>query len=199
MKKLLLLFLAVICLNACGRSTPSNYYLLESGAAPVKLDSMPQTTLRVAQVEPPSYLLRNNIVSRVNGEAKLILAEFHLWAEPVGAGIRRVIEESLIEPLYDNGIALVPSASENRSDFTLLLDVQRLDGNFEEKAVLESWWTLVDKDERIVERGMYVAEENVNGTDYNVLVDAESNLVTNFGKYLAGKLPGLMIVTRKVR
>lgn len=199
MKNCFLPLLVILCLTGCGRSSPTNYYLLESGSAPVKLDAMPKKTLRVAQVETPPYLARNNIVSRVQGEAKLILAEFHLWAEPVGAGFRRVIEEKLVEPLYNTGVALLPGTSESRGDYTLLLDVQRLDGNFEEKAVLESWWTLLDRDDITVERGFYSAEEMVSGSDYNVLVSAESRLVSNFGNFLASRLPVLMGMSLKKR
>lgn len=195
---LIFLFLLSAVLSVgCGRSAPTRYYLLESGVTPANLDSMPTKTLRVAQVETPGYLNRNNIVSRVNGESQLILAEFHLWAEPVGAGFRRVIEETIIEPLYKSGIAVLPSATENRGDYTLLIDVQRLDGNFNEKAVLESWWTLLDRNDNTVERGLYAAEEMVHGANYNVLAAAESRLVSGFGKYLAGRLPGLTGTTSR--
>lgn len=177
---------------ACGRSTPTNYYLLESGLAPIQAANLPRTTLRVAQVEAPSYLNRNNIVSRVKGETRLILAEFHLWAEPVTNGVRRVVEEVLTGPLLDSGITVLPTGTESGGDYVLLLDLQRLDGNFNEKAVLECRWTLLDRDEKPVDRGIFAAEEQVNGANYNILVGAESSLVRNLGHHLAEKLPPLM-------
>lgn len=148
--------------------------------------------MRIAQVEVASYLNRNNIVSRVNGETKLIIAEFHLWAEPVSNGVHRVVEEVLTAPLLKEGITVLPASSESNADYTLLVDVQRLDGNFDEKAVLESKWTLLDRDDRPVERGIFSAEEMVNGADYNILVGAESKLTRDFGQFLAQKLPPLM-------
>lgn len=187
---------AAICfalaLTACGRSTPTNYYLLESGIQAMQVEETPTRTLRVAQVSIPGYLQRNNIVSRVAGQSKLILADFHLWAEPVNNGVRRVVEETLLEPLHGHGIQLLPPATEERGDFTLLLDVQRLDGNFDENAVLECWWTLVNRDDRAVARGLYSAAELVRGADYNVLVQTESALVRGLGKYLAEQLPAKM-------
>lgn len=191
MKKLIW-FLLAICLCGCGRSTPTSYYLLESSLGPMKTENMPAKTLRVAQVETPSYLNRNNIVSRVAGQTKLILAEFHLWAEPVSNGVRRVVEEVLTGPMLANGINVLPSGTEERGDYVLLIDVQRLDGNFDEKAVLEARWTLLDRREQPVGRGIYSAGEIVQGANYDVLVNAESSLVRGFGKYLAQKLPPLM-------
>lgn len=182
---------AICLLCACGRSTPTNYYLLESSIGPIEADSLPAKSLRVAQVQTPAYLNRNNIVSRVHGETKLILAEFHLWAEPVSNGARRVIAECLAKPLLENGLNVLPPDSSNGGDFVLLIDIIRLDGNFNQKAALESQWALLDADEKPLRRGLYSAEEMVNGADYNVLVAAESRLLRKFGDYLAKTLPPL--------
>ncbi|MDE5879197.1 MAG: PqiC family protein [Desulfovibrio sp.] len=157
--------------------------------APVRADDLPPTTLRVAMVEAPGYLNRNNIVSRVQGETRLILAEFHLWAEPVSNGVRRVVEETLTPPLLETGVTVLPTGTASGGDYVLLLDVQRLDGNFNEKAVLESRWTLLDKKDAPLANGIYADEEMVEGSDYNVLVAAESRLVRRMGDYLAQKLP----------
>ena len=184
--------LSLAALAGCARSTPTNYYLLESGAAPVQTDDLPPTTLRVAMVEVPNYLNRNNIVSRVQGETRLILAEFHLWAEPVSNGVRRVVEETLTRPLLDAGVTVLPSGTANGGDYVLLIDVQRLDGNFNEKAVLESRWTLLDKNDAPLANGIFATEEMVPGADYSILVGAESQLVRRMGDYLAGRLPPLL-------
>ncbi len=184
------LFLVMVA--GCGRSTPTSYYLLESGAAPVQADALPPTSLRVAMVEVPNYLNRNNIVSRVQGETRLILAEFHLWAEPVSNGVRRVVEETLTRPLLERGVTVLPTGAAGGGTYVLALDVQRLDGNFNEKAVLESRWTLLDRDDAPLANGIFSAEEMVQGSDYNVLVGAESRLVRRLGDYLAGRLPPLL-------
>lgn len=187
--RLLIIIPLFLTLVSCGRSAPTNYYMLESGNPPIKAENMPAKTLRVAQVEAPGYLNRNNIVSRVQNQSKLILAQFHLWVEPVSSGVRRVVETVLIDPMLAHGISVLPSGTEERGDYVLLIDLQRLDGNFNEKAVLESYWTLLDKNDKPITRGIYSAEEIVPGADYNLLVNAESALVRRFGKHLAQKLP----------
>lgn len=194
-RNFLLLAFFGLCLGAlsgCGRSTPTSYYLLESGIAPLQVESLPPTTLRVAMVETPSYLNRNNIVSRVQGQTRLILAEFHLWAEPVSNGVRRVVQEVLAPALLDAKITVLPSSMAAGGDYVLLLDIERLDGNFNEKAVLESRWTLLDKKDAKLANGVFSAEEDVQGSDYNILAGAESRLVRRLGDYLAGRLASLL-------
>lgn len=186
--KIMAILMLALGLCACGRSTPTNYYLLESSPGQIQAESLPAGTLRVAMVEGPNYLNRNNIVSRVKGEPRLILAEFHLWAEPVTNGVRRVIAETLTKPLLADGITVLPPGSSNGGDYVLLLDIQRLDGNFDEKAVLECHWSLLDKNEKALGSGIYSSEEMVRGANYNALVDAESRLVRRMGDYLAQKL-----------
>lgn len=187
--KILAILALALGLCACGRSTPTNYYLLESSLGPIQAESLPVKTLRVAMVEGPNYLNRNNIVSRVKGEPRLILAEFHLWAEPVTNGVRRVTAETLTKPLLADGITVLPPGSTNGGDYVLLLDIHRLDGNFDEKAVLECHWSLLDKNEKTLGSGIYSSEEMVQGANYDALVDAESRLVRRMGDYLAKKLP----------
>lgn len=192
MMRLPFCILLALCLFGCGRSTPTRYYMLESSLGLPQAESLPSKSLRVAQVEIPGYLNRNNIVSRIRNEPQLILAEFHLWAEPVSTGVRRVVEEVLTEPMLKNGVNVLPSGTEEKGDYVLLIDVQRLDGNFNEKAVLESRWVLLDGSDNPVSRGIFTSEEIVPGADYDVLVGAESRLVRDFGKYLAARLPALM-------
>lgn len=187
--KLFVVALMAAMLCACGRSTPTRYYLLESALGALKTDSMPGRTLRVAQVEAPGYLNRNNIVSRVPGQTELILAEFHLWAEPVSNGVRRVVEEVLTEPMLKSGVNVLPAGTEEHGDYVLLIDLQRLDGNFDQKAVLESRWTLLDKTDKPIASGIYSDEQMVPGATYDILVAMESALVRNFGKFLALELP----------
>lgn len=190
--KIFLLMCLFLALGGCGRSTPTHYYLLEGGMGALQVDRLPQKTLRVAMVEGPNYLNRNNIVSRVKGEPRLILAEFHLWAEPVTNGVRRVVAETLTKPMLENGISVLPPGSANGGDYVLLLDIQRLDGNFDDKAVFECHWSIVDKADKNIGAGIFAAEETVAGANYDTLVGTESALVRQLGEYLARRLPSII-------
>ena len=190
--KILLLSLALlVLLCGCGRSTPTRYYLLESALGPVKTDSLPSKTLRVAQVTVPDYLDRNSIVSRVNGQTELIVSQFHAWAEPVGHGVRRVVQEVLTAPMLAAGFNVLAAGDDTRADYVLLVDVQRLDGNFDANAVLEARWTLKNRHDDVLARGIYADAEPVNGKTYDALTAAESTMVRRMAEHMASRLPAL--------
>ena len=179
-------------LSACGRSAPTAFYLLESSLAPATADSLPATRLRVAQVTVPEYLDRNGIVSRVDGKTQLVVAQFHSWAEPVRQGVRRVTQEVLTPPLLAAGVTVLAPGDDSRSEYTLVLDVQRLDGNFHAQAVLEARWSLRDRDDKVLAQGIYADTEQVRGASYDDLTAAESVLVRRMGEHLAQRLPSHM-------
>lgn len=187
----MLMLLALLA--ACGRSTPTNYYLLESGLSPAQSASLPSKSLRVARVNVPEYLDRTGIVSRVQGQTQLIVAQFHVWAEPLNQGVGRVTREVLTPPLLAAGVNVLPGSGDAAGQYTLLLDVQRLDGNFEDKAVLEARWALRDHNDHILGQGIYAGEEMVQGRTYDALTGAESFLVRRMAEYLAQTLPPLMM------
>ncbi|MBQ3059587.1 MAG: membrane integrity-associated transporter subunit PqiC [Desulfovibrio sp.] len=192
-----LLFLSALLL-ACGRSTPTTYYLLESSLTPVESIGLPSKSLRVAQISVPAYLDRSGIVSRVTGENRLIIAEFHAWAEPLGQGVRRVLQEALAPPLLLQGFNVLAGNDDDSGDFVLLVDIQRLDGTVKSMAVLEAHWTLQRENGKLLGRGIHVAREPLPGTDadqnqdYNILVGAQSRLLQGMAVALAQKLPPLM-------
>lgn len=191
-RKVLLLSLVLLTLlSGCARSTPTRYYLLESALDPVKADTLPSKNLRVAQVTVPDYLDRNSIVSRVNGETELVVSQFHAWAEPVGHGVRRVVQEVLTPPLLAVGLNVLAAGDDTRADYVLLVDLQRLDGNFDSKAVLEARWTLKNRHDDVIARGIYADVEPVEGKTYDVLTAAESRMVRRMGEHLAARLPVL--------
>lgn len=188
---ILLSLVLLTLLSGCGRSAPTRYYLLESSQEPVKADTLPTKNLRVAQVTVPEYLDRNSIVSRINGETELVVSQFHAWAEPVGHGVRRVVQEVLTPPLLAVGLNVLAPGDDSRADYALLVDLQRLDGNFDSRAVLEARWTLKNRHDDVLARGIYADVEEVKGKTYDVLIAAESRMVRRMAEHLAARLPEL--------
>ena len=79
----------------------------------------------------------------------------------------------------------------HRRNIILLVDLQRLDGNFDSKAVLEARWTLKNRHDDVIARGIYADAEPVAGKTYDVLTAAESRMVRRLGEHLATRLPVL--------
>jgi uncharacterized lipoprotein YmbA len=186
-----LVFLSVLVLAACARSAPTNYYLLESSAEPVQADSLPAKTLRIARVAVPEYLNRGGIVSRVDGQTRLVIAQFNVWAEPLDQGVRRIVREELARRLFDSGVN-VQAGGDDGGDAVLFLDVRRLDGTLGGKAYAEVHWMLKNRRDAVLGQGSRAEEEPVRGLEYTDLVHAQSLLVSRFAARLAGLLPPLM-------
>jgi uncharacterized lipoprotein YmbA len=189
MRPLALLF--AFMLFACVRSAPTNYYLLESSAEPVQADSLPAKTLRIARVVVPEYLDHGGIVSRVDGQTRLVVAQFNIWAEPLNQGVRRVVREELAPRLLVSGVN-VRTAGEDGGDAVLFLDVRRLDGALGGKAYAELHWMLKNRRDAVLGQGSHADAEPVRGGEYTDLVRAQSALVSRFAVRLAGLLPSLM-------
>ncbi|MEG6503960.1 ABC-type transport auxiliary lipoprotein family protein, partial [Desulfovibrio sp. 1214_IL3152] len=98
--------------------------------------------------------------------------------------------EVLTRPMLASGVNVLPAGDESTADYVLYLDVQRLDGNFDQKAVLDVRWTLRDKYNDVLARGIYVDEENVSGKTYDILTAAESRMVQRMAEHLTRRLPG---------
>ncbi|MDR2820833.1 MAG: PqiC family protein [Desulfovibrio sp.] len=187
---------ALFLLAACGRSVPDTYYLLESACAPLSVERLPGRSLRIARVSVPEYLDRSSIVSRIDDRAQLMVAQFHIWAEPLAQSVRRVVQEGLARLLLARGLTVQSPGDETAGDFTLFLDVQRLDGAVGGKAVLNVQWMLKNKRGAILGRGVYADEEQTSGNTYDAFVHAQSELVRRMTERLAQTLP-LLIAEEK--
>ncbi|MDR3320682.1 MAG: PqiC family protein [Desulfovibrio sp.] len=177
-------------LAGCARSMPTEYYLLESSAKPVQTDSLPEKTLRVARVAVPEYLDRSGIVSRIDGQSRLVVAQFHIWAEPLSQGVRRVVREALAPLLFASGIN-VQRTEDGGGDLVLFLDVERFDGAIGGKARTELRWTLKNRRDVVLGQGSHAEDEPVQGKEYADLVRAQSILISRFAVRFAGLLPSL--------
>ena len=93
--------------------------------------------------------------------------------------------------MLEAGINVLPTGDESTADYVLYLDVQRLDGNFDQQAVLDVRWTLRNKFNDVLARGIFVDQEPVAGKSYDVLTATESRLVQKMAEHLAGRLPAL--------
>ena len=90
--------------------------------------------------------------------------------------MRRVVQEVLTPPLLAVGLNVLAPGDDTRADYVLLVDLQRLDGNFDSKAVLEARWTLKNRHDDVIARGIYADAEPVAGKTYDVLTAAESRM-----------------------
>ena len=181
-------FLLALCvcfaLCACGRSTPTRYYVLESAAQNLPSGDMPATSLRVAVVSVPQYLDRTSLVQRGAQTGSLNVDDTQQWAEPLAEGVRRVVQEALAGPLRQKGVHVLANADDSDSDYTLYLHVERLEAFSTDTARLTAQWRC-EKNHRVVAQGVFSASENLaSGADTAALVQAHSSLVRQMASWI---------------
>ncbi len=184
MKRIILAATVLACLAACGgRSPQPKYYMLdEAKSASAPETGAPGVILR--RVSLPSYLDRDALVLRDPGAARLTVAEYHLWAEPLTKSVPRLLEESMRAAVQEKGLSLLwPDASD---EALLLVDTTllRLDGNPGTKVELAARWRVLDKKEKLLAQGVF-EKEYPAGENYEQMVQAMSRLVDDCGRELA--------------
>ena len=131
-------------------SPPTDFYMLaplipsaeESPAAKEK----GQIVIAIMNVLIPTYLDRNQIVTRLN-ETEYGLAEFDQWAEPINDNLTRVIAQNLSRLLAADGADVFPAAKEVAHEYSIGVEVIRLDGKFGDQVTLIARWAVFGRDE----------------------------------------------------
>lgn len=206
---LLTLLFASIALCACGRSTPTSYYVLESTAPDMASGPLPSTSLRVAPVTVPQYADKTSLVRQDGAQqgqnpgpnpgashssaVRLSLDDTQQWAETLPEGIRRVVQAELAEPLRQKKVHVLANADESDSDYTLYIHVERLDSvanAAQHTARLAAQWRC-EKDRRVLAQGVFSDSETMQDDAPQTLVQAQSALVRRMAAWILGQLPKL--------
>ena len=190
-RKISLVLGLIILLAGCGKSTPTNYYTLTANSALTTQNNLPKTTLRVARVAIPQYLDRDAVVSR-NDAVVLKVDSVQVWAEPLGDGLRRVLQNQLAPELLERNITVLPLGSEDAGTYTLLVDILRLDGEFNGQAQLQAQWSVITSNtNHSLADGIFVAQETIQGNTYEDLVRGFSKLTQRLASHISQNLSGL--------
>lgn len=136
LQTLLGIVFAGIFLAGCGTSPANNYYRLTAEVASVPSGETP--ALGIGPIEIPAYLDRENIVYQQQGNS-LELAATERWAEPLDAGIGRVLAINLASLLDTQNVRTFPWHPRRAPDYGIKLNLLGLDAN-DAEAILTSEW-----------------------------------------------------------
>ena len=189
--KPLIPILLMLCLAVgCGTSPPSRLYLLDSVGRhtelPVSMNRAGWTTLGIGPVSIPSYLDRQQIVTRL-GPNRIDLAQFDKWAEPLEDNLTRILAENLEHLLSEQQLAVLSwrSGLESEAEYRLVLDVLRLDGSLGDRVDLHLRWRLLDRQGQLLQRGRSNSRLAVQAQTYKALTQAMSLLIFRFCQDIA--------------
>lgn len=139
-----LLMLTVFVLAGCASSSPSpeiNRYLLRAEASLPDGEQNAPVNIGIGRVALASYLDQSGIVLQT-GPDEIRPARQHLWAEPLGEGIRIYLRDAMSSELgYP-----VSADTANRLNWNYRVDVviDQLHGSLQGDVTIDASWKLLD-------------------------------------------------------
>ncbi|HNS15891.1 MAG TPA: PqiC family protein [Syntrophorhabdaceae bacterium] len=181
-----------LLVSGCGSSAPSRFYTLSSlkPAEPVQQPAGEKinTIVRIGPVDIPDYLDRPQIVTRT-GQSELAIAEFDRWGGSLRNDVSRVLIENLSSIFIAGGVTVVPWKQFAPGAYRVPLTITRLDVTPGKSLYLKAQFSIIDKDGKTVTviRETSISRP-VDGTGYNVVVNAISDALAELSREVAGSV-----------
>lgn len=189
MKKLLILC-SVLILASCisFRKTPdSEFYTLSSqtveNITPVSLKKL---NIGIDEVSVPNYLSRAQIVTLDEDNVSLNISEFNRWSAPLSGLLQRIVADDIA--LYLPKSMVKPQMyNQEKYNFIISVEINRMDGTWDKNAVLDAWWTISDNNGKVLatERSVLTRPLADNYPDY---AKTQSALVGELCRQISQKL-----------
>ena len=151
-KKMIGVLILGLALAGCVTNpSPPTYFYMIAPMVPGAEESSSvmekeQTVIAISNVLIPSYLDRNQIVTRLD-EVEYELGEFDQWAEPINDNLTRAIAQNLSRLLADDGADVFPAAKEVPYEYGIGIEVIRFDGKLDDHVTLIARWGIFGADE----------------------------------------------------
>jgi uncharacterized protein len=139
-----LLFPAALLLISCGVLEPvtdtSDSHVLDP-SVPERAITGSRPAVAIARPSLPGYLDRQQLVTRTN-DGRMVMNRNQIWAEPLDAGISRVVAANLGR--LENSLNILPVESFITMDYDSLLEIRiaRFEPDETGAVVLECTWKL---------------------------------------------------------
>lgn len=188
-----LLVMATVWLAGCASSPQSRFYTLSPlgpQAAKPSSAATKRVAVSIAPVEIPDYLNRPQIVTS-NGRNELILAEFDRWAGSLSDNIAAVMAENLSLLLGSDRVQAVPRGRNEKSDYTLVMRLLRLDCLPGNQVTMKVQWTLSTPAEgACVAARVSTCSEKLKDGRYDTAVAAVSSALGQVSREIAQEING---------
>lgn len=187
----LLALAALLATGGCFRSPRPDFYMLASpaeNAARPGTEAVKGPRVAIGPVAIPGYLDRPQIFLREGNDVSVKLSEFNHWSEPVRQGIPRVLCDAVTASLLPRQGLAVPLRSSQQCQWRIAVDVARFDGSPGGEVVLDAGWLLLNEHGDAVNSGRFVRRATA-GPDIASMVQAQSNLLAQFGADLGAIIP----------
>jgi len=177
---------AALALAGCGSSPPVHYYTLGAVAAPASAQA-DAPSIVVGPIGLPEAVDRLQIVRRTDG-TRSEPADGHRWAGSLKSEVGRRLAAELARERGLARVVAVPQSSIARPDYTLPIDVLRLDADGFERVTLDAVWTL-RRDGRDIASRRFTASETIGSASYEALATAHGRLIDALAREIAQSVP----------
>jgi uncharacterized lipoprotein YmbA len=177
-----------IAAGCLGSSPPVKYYTFGSIAESEARDDPSELAVSVGPVHLPSYLDRQQIVTRPGG-SRVLYDEYHRWAGVLQSEIPRTLADNLRILLASDRIVAYPTPAPFAIDYRVIVEIERFDADQGGDAVLRARWSIQPSD-----RGNPLAVERTDlqrslaSSSYSKLAAAHSELLAELSRAIAVKI-----------
>ena len=191
----------LLCLGLAGciggTSAPTQFYMLDpvspTSLDPARVSKRPVVLVSLDPVEVPEYLNRPQIVTHLD-RAEYQLDEFNRWMEPLGDNLTRVIAENLSEMLAADGIDILSMSRPVETDYTVAVQILRLDGRRGQDMVLVARWSLFDQtDDSLSLTKRSIIQETVNDDTFQGLVQLQNRMIESLSRAIADVIKPIVL------
>ncbi|MCL5097030.1 MAG: PqiC family protein [Candidatus Omnitrophica bacterium] len=169
----------------------TQYYLLSStslAAPPGNTNTIPASfEVRLRPIEAADYLQTKDIAVRT-GTNEIHFALFHRWAEPIDAGVGRVLAENLQSSTLIRNVLTDRAVPTDRQAYTFYIRVLAFEGNVNGhrgSASFEAAWELAGPSLQVLANGVFRAPPTVWNPDrYGQLAHQLSSALGDFSRFL---------------
>ena len=178
----------LLMIAGCASSPATRFYVLSSiPEIPAKTDQS-CVTIGVGPIEMPHYLMRTQIAA-TSSENEITYAEFDQWVQPLSSNFSHVVTENISKLICTRAAYQFPWSGQELPDYRIRIEVIAMTGNPGAKAFMDAWWTVTDKDKKVVASTRSRYTEPVQGSDYRALVQAYSRIMATLSRDIAKVVP----------
>jgi uncharacterized lipoprotein YmbA len=185
MTQLLSTLLCLALLGGCGSSPRSDYYMLTADARGTPRDSGP--SLGVGPVSIPEYLATRQIVMSRNAH-KLQLAEFDRWAEPLDAGVSRVVAVNLAALMETTRVQTFPWRRDAIPEYGVRITVIQFAAQGTEALLVAEWTITLPGEGESGGHGISQLTTTLKGGEPDHVAGAYSELLLQLSEIIAESL-----------
>lgn len=181
-------FLAAVMtalLAACGSTPQSDYYMLTANARGEPVDD--SLALGVGPVSIPEYLNTRQIVMN-RSDHLLQLAEYDRWAEPLDAGVRRVVAVNLAVLMNTTKVQTFPWRRDAVPEHGVRISVIQFAAQSGEALLVAEWSTNRPRLGKSGSRGISQLTTTLRGGEPQHVAEAYSALLLELSEIIADAL-----------